>query len=543
MSRRNGSNIVRTFSDLHSEWQREHRADYQGTSPSDFRRTRHALGGGADAHYYNESRWLQMMEYARDMDRNDWAVGAIGDRLTDNIVRDGFDPEPQTGDTEMDDYLYAKHRRWADDPRQCDAAGKRTFGLMQRHVFRSRIIDGDCFGVNITASDDPKYGRIQLLEGHLCRTPTFNRNKGLVQGIELDDQCEPLNYYFLRRRENPLSRTILKGELRQVAAFDQDGTQVVYHVAKPHRLSMTRGITALHGAFDETQILTDIGFAELIRRKIAASIGLSIETDKASTYSADTALGDRTGVDRPNGYTDLIEEMAPGLILRLRPGQTAKTLGSNNIPGEGYVQHFKLTLQSIGAVVGLPLILILLDAAETNFSGWRGAMDQAKIGFVCEQYLQEVTFCRPAYVGNVRRWIRDDPEVRAAYAKVGDKIFAHGWHYPGWPYVQPLQDAQAAMVRVNTGQSSPRRIAAGNGEDFEEIATESVADTELWIRLAMKATQTLKKEFPEFAQDLHWTQLYHRDFPRGIQLIDTAETPNDSTAGAAAGPPAKKKAG
>jgi capsid protein len=534
MSRRNGTSIVRTFSELHSEWQREHRADYQGTSPSDFRRTRQQLGGSGDAHYYNETRWLQMMEYARDMDRNDWAVGAIADRLQANVIRGGFDPEPRTGKKKVDRLLYKRHRDWADDPKKCDAAGKRTFGQMQGHVFRSRIIDGDDFGVRISNPDDPKYGRIQLMEGHLCRTPTWGRNKAIVHGIELDGQCEPLRYYFLKKREDPIRRQIRMDELRPVDAAD------VYHCLKPHRMSMTRGITAMHGAFDEAQILTDIGFAELIRRKIAASIGLSIETKAGQTFAPDTPLGDRMSSGRPGGYTDLIEEMAPGLILRLRPGQEAKVLGTNAIPGEGYVQHFKLTLQSIGAVVGLPLILILLDAAETNFSGWRGAMDQAKIGFVCEQYIQEVTFCRPAYVDNVRRWIQEDPEVAAAYRLVGERIFEHGWHYPGWPYVQPLQDAQAGMVRVNNGQSSPRRVAAENGDDFDEIFAESVDDTYAWIRRAIRRTIQLKKEFPDEAKDLHWSHLYHRDFPRGIQIIDTLD--EEPAAAAPAKPPAKKKA-
>jgi lambda family phage portal protein len=519
---------------LKDEMRREYRADYAAATPSTFRRRREGQGGLADAHYYSESRFLQMMEGVRDMERNDWLVGAILDRLTDNLVRNGFSLEPQTGGKVANRAVWEKHQAWATDKTQCDVAREHDWTAQQRMALRQRYMDGGIFAIPITDPGDDDYGRIQMLEADRCRTPTRSA-RNIVHGVELSPRGRRLRYYFVRQEIDRFSRTLRVKDTTPIDAFDADGLPQVLHVYKPSRVSQTRGVTALHGCFDLSGIMEDIHFAEVIRRQIASSIGLAIETDvHAPDPTPDLPLGDRQTFTQANGFDDILEKIAPGMILRLRKGQTAKNIGTS-IPGEGFLSHFKLVLQSIGACVGLPLIMLLLDGSETNFSGWRGAVDQAKIGFVCEQHIQKVQFCRPVHRLNVRRWMQEDPAFAKLHGSAGDdgtpiNLFAHDWKAPKWPYIQPLQDAQAAMIRVNTGQSSPRRIAAENGEDFEEIAEESVRDTEYWIDLAMAGTERLKTKYPDIAKDLHWSHLYHRDFPRGVQILDTIDEEQSAAA-------------
>lgn len=51
-----------------------------------------------------------MVELARDFDRNDPVVCQAVSRLVENIVREGFVLDPQTGDTELDQELAARFR-------------------------------------------------------------------------------------------------------------------------------------------------------------------------------------------------------------------------------------------------------------------------------------------------------------------------------------------------------------------------------------------------------------------------------------------------
>jgi hypothetical protein len=179
-----------------------------------------------------------------------------------------------------------------------------------------------------------------------------------------------------------------------------------------------------------------------------------------------------------------------------------------------------------------------MDATETNFTGWRGAMDQAKLGFITNQHRYESMFHRPVAVWKIRDWLSDDDDFgRGLRAFVGKKIkrgraveiFRHWWQKPSWPYPQPLHDAQANAVKVQTGQISLRDLHGENASDFRQFVRDSVADRMHWIGRAIRAARKLKAKFGEDAKDVHWTHLYHCDFVKGAQLIDMIEEPNDGS--------------
>ena len=130
MSRRN-PNLAESFAEL--------RADYSAAKQSRFRRRRtglNPLGSGADYHYRSEGDYLRIMEYARDMDRNDCIVGQTVDRAVGNEIQDGFCQTPQTGDRQIDRDLSARWDAWAADADQCDLAGEKTFWDQEQFVSR-----------------------------------------------------------------------------------------------------------------------------------------------------------------------------------------------------------------------------------------------------------------------------------------------------------------------------------------------------------------------------------------------------------------------
>src|SRR5687767_9196716 len=122
------TSIVRQFQQLRRERQGElgARADYAGATPSTFRRTRTGLYGSADAHLLSDASYFRMIEYVRDMDRNDFWTAQIVDRLADNVIRTGAVLEPKTGDKALDKAIWQDDADWANDPSKCDAAGRYT---------------------------------------------------------------------------------------------------------------------------------------------------------------------------------------------------------------------------------------------------------------------------------------------------------------------------------------------------------------------------------------------------------------------------------
>ncbi|HUX02746.1 MAG TPA: hypothetical protein VMY35_17425, partial [Phycisphaerae bacterium] len=165
-----------------------------------------------------------------------------------------------------------------------------------------------------------------------------------------------------------------------------------------------------------------------------------------------------------------------------------------------------LILTFIAINLDLPLAVFLLDPTKTNFSGWRGAMDQAKLRFRAMQRWLIDFFHRPVYRWKLRQWIADDPALGLIARRQGEEFFAHKWNPPGWPYIEPLKDGLADKNRFDEALISRRRWAAERGfESWERLAGEIVEDNGLFIELAQKKAEKLNKEFPGLG--LTWREL------------------------------------
>jgi lambda family phage portal protein len=518
--------LLASWRDMKQEKKEEYRADYAGGTPSTFRRTRRGLGGTADAHYGgSDARYFTMMEYVRDMDRNDFLVGQIVDRLVDNIIRNGSDLEVQTKDKALNKAIWEDHQDWANDKERCDHAGRYTFSEKERLVLRHRYIDGD------TITFMTPEAKLQTIEGDCIRTPNSSI-KNIVHGVELDKIGRRVRYYLVEDRSKimpRLHRVANVKDTKPIDAYDEDGELQVFHNLKPSRLSQTRGVTAFHAVFDLAGQVEDVQFAEVVRRQAVASVSWAIEREMGSMPS-DTQGGSRD-VNTVEGYEQVLEKIAAGVVLRLPPGHKASVL-SSNIPGDSFFQHFKLLVQAIGAAVNMPLILVTLNSAESSWSSARVDLDQAHLSFICEQQHQFRQFNQPVHRARLRHRLLDNDALgemlRRERELNGDTVFRHEWHGARWAYIQPLQDANANAVRLQTAQTSLRRFHAEIGGDFETFIEENTEDIAKWMDKAAQEWTKFVATYPELKSQVTLHDFYYRDFVRGAQLIDTADTPNNS---------------
>jgi lambda family phage portal protein len=459
------------------------RADYAAMKSSRFRRTRTGLGGGADAHYANESKFLEMREYARDMDRNDGIVPQMIDRAVTNCAQGGFALDPKTGDASLDADLWGGFTGWANDRLACDVTGERTFPMMERTVLRAAVVDGDVFGNPLDN------GKLELIEAHRCRTPS-NTNRRVVHGVMLGPSNEREEYWFTRNPVDPFTRVEKVADMLRIPARDQDGFRSLFQVYDPRRISQTRGVTWVAPVFDTLGMIEDVNFAKLVQQQMVSCFAAFLARDK------DFQLGGRTEDTEDDSTTKTLEAISPGLIMRGRKGESLTAI-SSNVPNAEYFEHVKLLLTIVGLNVGLPLVMVLMDAKETNFSGWRGAVDQARLGFESIQRWLRVQWHEEVYRWRVRYMMSKDAALRNAAARSGINIFAHNWQPPRWRYIQPLQDAQADALRLNKLMSSPRRVLGEQGIDHEEIVAETTEDNKKAIVAAIKRAQEIKSETGE----------------------------------------------
>jgi len=497
------------------------RADYIAAKTSRFRRRRtgvSASGSGADYHYRSESDYLRIMEQARDMDRNDAVIGQLVDRAVGNTVQEGFQLDPQTGDKQLDAELWARWDAWAEDPEQCDVAGELCFYDFESLVPRQMLVDGDTWILPIAD------GQLQGVEAHRVRTPSGTK-KNVVHGVLLDDLRVRRQVWITKDDIEPTAQLKKVSDITPYDVRDADGHRQVFQIYNPKRFSQTRGVSAFAPVFDTAGMGDDLMFAKLVQAQVTSCVAI-FEELAVDAIGGDDQAGERTTETLGDGSSRVLEALAPGMRIRGRPG--SKLTGfSPAVPNNEFFAHMRLVLTLIGINVGMPLVLVLMDASETNFSGFRGAVDQARLGFRRNQKALIKRFHRPVYLWKLRQWLADDPVLATTAKKLGAAFFAHRWNPPTWPYIEPMKDAGSDLLRLRNGLTSPRRLHAERGRDHEELVEETVQDNALAIRRAKTESVKINAEFAD-DQPVHWRELLSLPTPDGVSVKLDAGGPEEA---------------
>jgi lambda family phage portal protein len=487
------------------------RADYQAAKSHRYRRRRTGVspaGSGADYHYRSEGDYLRMMEYARDMDRNDVIVGQTIDRAVVNTIQDGFALDTRTGDEGLDRDLAALWSDWSSDPEQCDIAGELAFADMERLAFRQMIVDGDVLAL------PQRSGSLQMVEAHRLRTPS-NTKRNVVHGVLLDDVRRRLEYWLTKDDIDPMKSLARVSDTKSYPARDDQGYRMVFHMYHPRRVSQTRGVTALAPIFDVTGMFEDINFSKMIQQQVVSCFVVFRERELGFNLDVDVPRGERSTMTLADATTRTVEGLAPGMEIPGLPGEKLR-MDSPNVPNPEFFPHVKLMLTLIGVNLGLPLAVVLLDPSETNFSGWRGAIDQARLGFRTNQRALIRRFHAQVYKWKVRQWAKLDPALRRVGEKDGVNLFEHRFNPPSWPYIEPLKDAAADLLRIRNTLISQRRRCGERGMDWDELSTEIVDDNAMIIRKAQKKAEELNAEFPGLG--VTWRELASLPTPDGVNV-------------------------
>ena len=472
------------------------------------------MGSGADYHYRSESQWLHMLERCRHYQRDDQVVGQAVRRLTANIVQDGFRLDPNTGDDEADADIKAQWAAWSTDPDQCHNEGEMCFSEMESTALSSIVVDGDTFCLPLQT------GALQWVEAHRCRTPR-NTKQNVVHGVLLDENARRMQYWFARQ-ELGLNQSL--NRVSDVVKYDardpQTGQRQVLHLYFPYRFSQRRGISALAPVSDTVGQTDDVLFATLVKSQIAALIAILHQRDANWQPVGNSQKGPQTE-ESVGGFTRTLEGCSAGLEIFGEPGETLSTF-SSQVPSPEFFPHTMMLLRFIAINLDMPVHVLLLDPSQTNFSGWRGAIDQARLRFRQIQDLLIKKFHTPVY----RWWLAQRatrPENRALLQRIqsaASKIFDHRWNPPQFPYIEPLTDAQADDLQQSSCLNSRRRLHAARGRDWSEVSAEIVADNGQLIRRSIQEALAINQEFPTARVD--WREIVQ---PPGSEKVMPAAQP------------------
>lgn len=480
------------------------RSDYSAAKPSQYKRRRPGLapmGAGADYHYRSEAEFLKIIETSRDLDRNDIVVGQAVNRLIDNIIQDGFKLDPTTGDDEVDAFVRRLWEEWTEDPEACHSAGELTFLQIERLALRHAVIDGDVF---LLPRQD---GTLQGIEAHRCRTPS-NTKRNVVHGVLLDEETRRRQeFWFTRDDVDPVQHLSKVSDVFQIPARDDEGYRQVFQIYDPERITQTRGVSLIQRVFDTAGMHDDIQFAMLVKQQASACFTILFEQANQPP-TAKPVVGERTERPTQSGQSQIIENLRPGISVLGKPGQKISGF-SPNIPSPEYIAHVSMILAFVSINLGMPVQMLLLDPSETNFSGWRGAIDQARIGFRKTQRWLQGKLHTPVYWWKLRQWLAErrfdeNPDILRRLKDPSVRLFSHRWNRPQWQYIEPLKDAQADVVAVDNFLASLETVHAQRGRDWGQESTKIVTSNAMLIRKAKSAAVAINEEFPEDKESVTW---------------------------------------
>ena len=506
---------------------RDIRADYDAAKNSRFVRTPtgiSSIGSGADYHIRNDIDYIKIIEKARNLDRNSDIVAQAVNRVVDNVLQNGIRLDVNSGDEELNTYIQDKWRAWCEDPYRCHVSKELSFDDLARLALRQTIIDGD---IAFIATNT---GALQPVEAHRIRSPR-GAPGNVVLGVEQDADRERIRYYFTEEDIDPSKGGAYTGAFTS-RPVRMNGARVLMHVFDPQRVTQTRGISALAPIMNTIGQYDDIQFATLVKAQMAAAFAIIEEREIDFEATQDPHLGNRATSTRTDGTTEVIDSIQPGMYITGAPGAKLKGF-SPDITSATYKEHMMMVLTIIAVNLGIPVHVLLLDPSNTNFSGWRGAIDEARKGFIRKQNGLVERFHRPVYEWKMRNWVAEDDFIASRIAANPSlNPFGAYWNPPRWGYIEPLKDAMADTAIISNRLNSSRGVLSNRGLDIDRVHREIVADQGKFIRLCLSEARAISSEFP--GTDITWRDVAKLDakaLPDAVVAATSSEqdpSPDDS---------------
>ncbi|MHA3791460.1 phage portal protein [Sphingomonas sp. YL-JM2C] len=381
-----------------------------------------------------------------DLVRNNKYAAAAVRQMVATIVGDGIAPQAVHPVKHIQRRAQDEIDRFAES--KVDGFGD-WYGHQKVSV-REMVVGGEALTQWLPDDDGPD-GRIVGLEGpYLDASKTQQLDKGrIVQGVQFDQSHNRTAYWLFDQHPNDIGG-IGSFVSKPVAAENID------HLFERLRFTQARGVSFMSAVAMSLRDIGDIEDAKRLQEKIQACVGLIISPPEGGTGSP---LSEQSLPKGDNGKKPLIEKLSPGMILRLRPGETSTTL--NPTPSSTTVEFIRQQLAGISANM-VPYHLMTGDVSQANYSGLRAAMN-GSYSLIDDWQQNEVIplLCRPAVHRRMRRLALQTGERRYLDVK-------WNWALPVRRMVDPIKDLMGEIMEIRAGLKLISTGLAERGINAEE---------------------------------------------------------------------------
>jgi lambda family phage portal protein len=423
---------------------------------------------------------------ARDLARNHPIGAGVRQTLNDNIIGSqlrlssqpkyrmlGWDKDQASTWANATEDQFST---WAETT-ECDAARTQTLLGLTLQALSGAMINGDALALVmwLPRKDGQWSTRLQAIEADRLATPPWLVNdKSVRGGVKVDEYGAPIGYWIMKHHPgDPLGQMLVADQSRWtfVPAFTPWGRRRVIHLFDKERSGQNRGKSIFAAVMREFKMAGEYLGSELHAAVANALIAAFLESD-LDPQSVAELFG--TDANEATSYWKSVSEkwnrkkMESGLIFSLPIGTklSSHNTARPNIAFEGFMES---VMRHMAAGLNLPYELVLKDFSKTNYSSARAALLEA-----WRYFLSRRRWIKEHWLDHIyEAWMEEAVNLERIDApKYYENRFAYSrcrWVFSGRGWVDPVKEANAAKIRMDTGLSTMELECAEQGLDWEEV--------------------------------------------------------------------------
>lgn len=395
---------------------------------------------------------------ARDLERNSDVAQSVLHAYRRNVVGRGYALRALTGDEALDTRLEKAWKRWT-DARNCDITGEQSFNEILRMMVDRKKVDGGILVLFRYTRGGLVPFKLQCLEvDELDRSRSAPKRQGnkVVGGVEYDQYRRPVGYWF-RQYD-------LEGYQAMAPVF-VDARDVFFYKSK-RRPSQLREMSDMAHTVTRIRDVNEFTTAVSIKERLSAILAIFIK----KLIPSGAGLG-RGPLQSGTGKTDYAAlNVHPGMVVEMNQGDEAQIIDPKNTATDA--AGFLKTLQGlISAGQGLSYEAVSRDMSKSTYSSARqnAIEDEATYSEEIELLTSFMTEVYEAFViSGVLSGLFAIPD----FWQRKEDYLHHSWVKAPKKWIEPVKEATANKIALQTGQKTFPELCAEYGKDWKEAIDE-----------------------------------------------------------------------
>lgn len=445
-------------------------------------------GGSADEDLLPDIQALR--EKSRDLNRNNPIASGVTGTMVTNVVGSGIQPQSYVDSASLgltpeaaEEFQNKVERIWEKWEPHADAGNRMHFWEIQQLVQRQVLENGEVIIIPEMVDEPgrPYFLALNTVESDRLDTPSDKRaDKNIRRGVEVGPRGEPVAYWICKTHPGDITyrnRQPDSNEYIRYEAKNKYGRPNIFHLYWVKRPGQTRGEPFFAPVINKFKDLDEYTDAELIAARVTACFTVFIEQQNAF----DGAVAATTKTDTSGKRIEMLE---PGIIKRLNPGEKFSAFNPQR-PNGSFDPFVEKALRFIGAGIGLPYELVLKDFSKTNYSSARAAILEARKFFIFQQNWMSDRLCQPTWNMLMdEAYLRGEFDAKDYFNRREDYLRAK-WIAPGWAYIDPDKEINAADQSIRSNVSTLADECAAHGKDWEENLRQRAREEALRKKLGL----------------------------------------------------------